>query len=167
MITTNEALFKTALVFTMRLSALSVFLAGGPNSGCCGEIHEAVKRANLEKVKSLVVGQPELVSSKDEGGMAPLHYAAQKGRADIAEFLLAGGACVNEKSKRGETPLHWAAANGHQNVVRLLLDKKAEVDSRDTAGCTPLHLASACGSLGIATVLLGHKADVNARSADG
>src|SRR3954470_15526723 len=100
MIMANQALFKTALVFTMRLSALSVFLVGHPSIGCCGEIHEAVKRGNLEKVRTLVVGQPELVSSKDEGGMAPLHYAVQKGRADIAEFLLASGACVNEKSKR-------------------------------------------------------------------
>ena len=39
----------------------------------CGEIHEAAKGGDLEKVKALLKANPDLVSSKDQAGATPLH----------------------------------------------------------------------------------------------
>ena len=53
----------------------------------CGEIHEAAKAGDLEKIKSLIKDNPELVSSRDMNDLTPLHVAAQYGHKDVAESL--------------------------------------------------------------------------------
>ena len=57
-----------------------------------GEIHEAAKRGDLEKVKALLKENRALASSKDNTGRTPLHLAAQKGFKDVAELLRQHGA---------------------------------------------------------------------------
>ena len=39
----------------------------------CGEIHDAAKDGDLEKVKALLKDNPDLVFSKDNDGATPLH----------------------------------------------------------------------------------------------
>ena len=46
----------------------------------CGEIHDAAKDGDLEKVKALLQSNPDLVFSKDDKyGATPLHWAAAAG----------------------------------------------------------------------------------------
>ena len=81
-----------------RAAVLLVSLACG-SLAFGGEIHDAAKKGELEKVKKLLKDNPELVFSKSEDsvGYTPLHWAAYNGHKDVAESLLAKGAEVNAK----------------------------------------------------------------------
>src|SRR5262245_23452468 len=57
--------------------------------GSSSEIFAAIKEGNLEKVKSLLKYNPDLVFKTDAAGWTPLHYAAHWNCRDIAELLLA------------------------------------------------------------------------------
>jgi ankyrin repeat protein len=130
----------------------------------CGEIHDAVKNGDLERVKALLRQDPSLASNKEaEHGFTPLDVAVINGCRDIAEFLLTHGADANAKDNMGETALHAAAAMGQKGIVELLLAYQAEVNAKDNNGDTPLHLAAALGKKDIAELLLANQADANAK----
>lgn len=73
--------------------------------------HCAVWGGNYECLKYLCEKLPaaeceELVSARDEQGEAPIHYAAQVGRADMIELLIKRGALVNQQCySKKRTPL--------------------------------------------------------------
>jgi len=85
-----------------------------------GEINDAAKKGDLEKVKALLKDHPNLVSSTDDNGQTPLCSAAIGGQKDVAELLLANKADANAKDDNGETPLHAAAKAGKNDIVDLL-----------------------------------------------
>jgi ankyrin repeat protein len=132
-----------------------------------GEIDDAARNGDLEKVKTLLKDHPDLVSSKDSIGQTPLHWAAVGGHKDVVELLLANKADVNAKANNGVTPLHWAAVRGHKDVAELLLASKANVDAKANNGVTPLHWAAVGGHKDVAELLLVHGAEVNAKYSDG
>ena len=125
----------------------------------CGEIHDAAKSGDLEKVKALLKDKPNLVFSKDKNGDTPLVVAVKFGHKDMAAFLLAHKANVNAKGKDvaftsegigggmegiqgkslGGTPLHWAAMKSDTGMAELLLTNGADVNAQDDG--TPLHWA--------------------------
>ena len=120
------------------------------------EIDDAARNGDLEKVKTLLKDNPDLVSSKDKWDRTPLHWAAFGGHKDVATLLLASKAEVNAKAIAGRTPLHLAAGRGHKDVAELLLANKAEVNATDTDGETPLHMAVAGEHKGVAELLRQH-----------
>ncbi len=132
-----------------------------------GEIHGAAVADNLDKVKSLLKDNPELVSSKDGDGETPLHWAAANGHNDVVNFLLSNKADVNAKDNSGDTPLHEVAGKGYKDTAELLLANGADVKAKDNNGYTPLHYAVLGRQLELAQLLLGKKADVNARDSKG
>ena len=136
------------------LWALLTLAWSGP--AFCGEIHDAVRDGDLAKVQALLKGNPDLVSSIDQWGETPLHWAADRGHKDVAELLLASKAEVNAKDSYSETPLHWAADFGHKDVAELLLANKAEVNAQDKLGFTPLHYAVLRGHNDVAELLRKH-----------
>lgn len=70
---------------------------------------EAVERADLAEVTSLLEGHPELVHERDQSGATALHYAAFGGHRPIVEQLVKRGADVNARDGRfGATPTGWA-----------------------------------------------------------
>ena len=64
----------------------------------------------MEKVKSLLKANPDLVFSKDNIGFTPLHIAAATEQMVMAELLISNNADVNAKDNSGLTPLFHAAA---------------------------------------------------------
>ena len=93
-------------------SVLLFILAWG-GLAFCGEIHDAAKGGDLEKIKALLKDNPGLVLSKDDKyGLTPLHLAAFRGHKDVGELLLTSKAEVNAKDNLGLTPLHMAALGG-------------------------------------------------------
>jgi ankyrin repeat protein len=119
-------------------------------------VHDAAAGGDLDKVKVLLKDNPDLVFSKDNVGMTPLHWAAAQGHKGVAELLLANKAAVNAKDNVGRTPLHIAAYWSYEDVAELLLDNKAEVNAKNAAGETPLHMAVAGGHADLAELLRRH-----------
>jgi len=77
-------------------------------------------------------------------GLTALHLAAQLGRKDAVEVLVAAGACVNSvDGKSGRTALHYAAELDHVDVAAALLDGGARVDIASYSGCLPVQAAMA------------------------
>jgi ankyrin repeat protein len=135
----------------LRCAAVMLVTLAWSSLAFCGEIHDAAQSGDLEKVKTLLKDNSDLVSSKDTNGLTPLHVAADWGHKDVAELLLAKGADVNAKVKDGETPLDMAAFDGHKDVVELLLASKAKVNIYD---------AAAYGDLGKVKALLKDNPDL-------
>jgi ankyrin repeat protein len=104
---------------------------------------EAVKKGNIDLVKSLISSGAN-INAKDDRGMTPLHEAAYYGQREVAKVLIAKGANVNETDTAGQTPLHIAANFGAKFVPELLLANGANISARDVAGNTPLHAAAYC-----------------------
>jgi ankyrin repeat protein len=137
--------------------------AGTLASGLRSPIHEAVRKGDLVKVRTLLTTNPRLLSSKDADGETPLQWAAISGSKRIAQMLLADRAEVNTVDDTGETPLHWASRNGHSDVAEVLLAYKARIDVIDHQGLTPSQWAAKNGNQDVANLLHLHGgADVSA-----
>jgi len=150
----------------LRLAVLLVVLAWS-RLAFCGEIHDAAKAGDLEKVKALLNANPDLVNSKNTNGLAPLHFAAYSGHVVVVKLLLDNKADVNVTNKSGMTPLSFAVDAGHRDVAELLLTNKAEVDTKGLYGMTPLSDAAGGGDKEMVKLLLANKADVNSKDRNG
>jgi len=101
-------------------------------------------------------------------GMTALHWAAERGDAEMTEMLLYAGANVAAVTRIGQyTPLHLASHAGNVAVVQALLKAGAIVTVRTTnTAVTPLHLAASAGNAEVVTLLLDHGADPNAKESE-
>jgi ankyrin repeat protein len=102
-----------------------------------GEIHDAARSGDLEKVKTLLKHDPSLVSLREnEYGDTPLHLAALAGHLDVVRVLIDNKADVNAKNKEGYTPLHLASEMDYTEVVDFLRQNggqdAANVDAQST-----------------------------------
>src|SRR5580692_5638508 len=109
---------------TIFRSAIIVLLLMVLTSCSRYNIFDATENGDLEKVKSLLKDNPDLVFSKDTNGATPLFWAAANGRKNVAELLLTDKADVNAKDNQGETPLHEAAWDGNEAIAERLLAGK-------------------------------------------
>ncbi|MHB9107842.1 MAG: ankyrin repeat domain-containing protein [Armatimonadota bacterium] len=137
------------------------------------------------------------VNSPDEGGLTPVHFAAQEGDAEkVSRMLLVGGrvdartpdgitplhlamnpdvvtvlhqrgADINDRAGNGGTPLHFAALNEMPSVAQRLIKLGADVNAVDAEKETPLHMAAMGGDIRTAALLLEHGADPRLRNARG
>ena len=131
---------------------------------------EAVERGDLPAVARLLSEKASVNEREGIAGETPLHLAARKAVAPIAEVLIASGAEVDAKDKYSRTPLHVAAEMGSVEVMKLLLAKGAALEAReDVEGLTPLHRAAICRPIDPEPfrVLLAAGADPNARDGIG
>jgi ankyrin repeat protein len=164
-----------------------VFLGCPTTNG--GDIHDAARLGEDEKVKELLKNNAELVNARDQEGRTPLHIAARFGHLGVVQTLIAGGADVNARIPRdpndgdrvqwsisydiidgtevmcvaGDSPLHWCAHAGHADVAELLILKGSDVNAKNACGWTPLHMAARFGHLDAVQTLIAKEADVNAR----
>ena len=53
--------------------------------------------------------------------MTCLHYAAERGKLDVVEYLIEKGADFRVADKSGQTPLHSAAERRQLGVVKYLI----------------------------------------------
>ena len=127
-------------------------------------VADAAMRGDLTAVRALVRSGADVDAAQGDG-MTALHWAADRGDAELADVLLGARAAVDGRTRNGAyTPLHLSARRGHAAVTRRLLEAGSAVDARTASGgATALHLASASGSAEAAEVLLARGADVNAR----
>ena len=136
---------------------------------------EAVKKGDVEKVKSILKDSPSAFSKSDVNqkghtGDLPLTVAASAGNLEIVKLLVEHGAIIDAGKDAGNrTPLIEASGRGHADVVQYLIAKGADVQAKGN-GLTPLLAAFAWGSLRLGPpgdkaktirILLENGADVN------
>lgn len=96
-----------------------------------------------------------------------LHWAAEKGNAEIIRLLIERGADVNAPDRAKLTPLHMAAGIGALETVRHLLKAGADPNVRARDQQTPLHNACRGGNLEIAQALLAAGARLELKNEEG
>jgi len=152
------------------IAALLVLSAGLMLVGCDSKvaIHKAAKKGELNRVKSILAKNPELVNAKGNDGWTCLHWAALENHKDVVEFLVINGAEVNAKGNWDWTPLHVAARKGHKEIVKFLISNGADVNAKEGIdGDTALHLASYEGREEVINLLITCGAEVNAKNNKG
>lgn len=153
---------------------------------CVGAAH-----GDPDRVRELVERHPELVNARAPWNETPVEAAAQLGRRDIIEYLLARGApldlftaCVLGRrdvveaelaadparaTARGvhDLPvLYFAAIGGQREVAELLLAAGAGVNEASPAAA-PIHGAVMGRSAELIGWLLQHGADPSVQDFDG
>lgn len=115
-----------------------------------------VKDENIDEVlsfftSSISIGQEKnpdksaIVNKYGSDGLAAIHWAADRGYANILEILLRNGANVNLIDKdSGQTALHYAISCGHVDCVKILLQYGANRNIADSDDVTCMHLANDC-----------------------
>jgi FOG: Ankyrin repeat len=99
------------------------------------------------------------INAKFRGNKTAMHLAAEKGRADIVEYLIRNGAKYLFGDDynilldgAGLAPIHYAAQNGHINVIECLVRHSVNINSA-------IHSAAAAGQLETVHWLVQHGAD--------
>ena len=120
--------------------------------------------ALLAPLKGCTGTLSDLLKTKDKLGKTALHYAAERGHADVVGALIKAGANASQKDNDGLTALDHAARNGCAGVVRVLLAAGVDVSIEDEC-CrfNTLHYAAELGHESVVKLLLAAGADVNAR----
>ena len=141
-----------ALVLTAALGAQST-----------SPVADAAMRGDKDAVRNLLK-QGADVNGAQGDGMSALHWAAERGDAELADILVFAGANIAAVTRIGQyTPLHLAAKSGSAPVATALLKAGADVNVKSTtSGTTALHLAAASGSAAVVNILADAKADLNA-----
>ena len=116
----------------------------------------AIRLGNIEAIKQHLADGADVNAKEAKNQITPLHWAAWRGRKEIAELLIAKGADLNTKNKDGGTPLHNAAWKGHVEIAKLLIVKNADVNAKDVEGQTPLDWAEEEKQKEIADLLRKH-----------
>lgn len=137
----------------------------GPDSWA-NPLEKSVRQGSWETFQILLEAGAD-VNGVDSEGDSALHFAAQRGYAEIVDELLARGADVDllrlppdatdreaawRQQHVGATPLEAAASGGHRQIVDRLL----------AAGATPryaLHAAASSGSVELIDLFLELGAD--------
>ena len=144
------------------MAIVPLLLLGGGWSDA--PVADAAARGDLDTVRRLLREGADVNASQGDG-MTALHWAAERGDADLADVLLYAGARVDAGTRIGHyTPLHLAARGEGATVVELLLDAGSDPNASTTnSGATPLHLAAAAGDPMVVAALAQAGADVNGR----
>lgn len=117
--------------------------------------------APLEAIKYVIeLGAP--INLKDIYGYSPLHFATERNRIDVVEYLLSLGADPNIKANfRDLTPLHIAAEAASPELIGILLANAVECDVLDSNDNSPLHIAIANNKIDNTQTLLQACVEVN------
>ncbi|XP_064818060.1 transient receptor potential cation channel subfamily A member 1-like, partial [Oncorhynchus masou masou] len=87
----------------------------------------------------------DLLSTEDNEGCTPLHYACRLGIHESVKNILVLQVSLDRKSKDKKSALHFAAQYGRINTCQRLLETITDsrlLNEGDERGLTPLHLAS-------------------------
>uniref|UniRef100_A0A7S4KD80 Uncharacterized protein n=1 Tax=Guillardia theta TaxID=55529 RepID=A0A7S4KD80_GUITH len=125
-------------------------------------LHEVAKLGKLDEVREAL--KQEAVTSRDQWGETPLHWASSPA---VAKALLDAMADVNSVDPTGDLPLHWASEHGQVEVMKVLLQNAANVNARNQRGETALHAAASSQSWSAVKLLIENKADVLAANVRG
>lgn len=114
----------------------------------------AAAHGDAAKVQALLAEHPTLLHANASWQETAIQAAAQTGRADIAEFLLAHGAAKD---------ICCATMLGYIEEVALDLHlDPSQANAQGAHGLSVLYHAAITGQVGLAQMLLDYGADLNA-----
>ncbi|MGQ0734813.1 MAG: ankyrin repeat domain-containing protein [Acidobacteriota bacterium] len=154
----------------LRLSSMllgAVVMSAAVGAAVTAPVADAARRGDRDAVRELLKTGAD-VNAPQGDGMTALHWAAERGDAEMTALLLYGGGSHSAVTRIGQyTPLHVAARTGSAEVVKALLAAGANAEAVTVPSrVTALHLAAAAGDVDTISVLLDAKADVNAKEAE-
>lgn len=105
-------------------------------------LHGAVKKADLERVRTLLEKGAD-VHKADHAGWTPIHEAVRDrpNALETIQLLLDHGANINVQALDGNTPLHDAASYLSLEMIQFLVKHGADPNIKNKDGNTPLDLA--------------------------
>ncbi|RYH40644.1 MAG: ankyrin repeat domain-containing protein [Alcaligenaceae bacterium] len=86
-------------------------------------------------------------------GWTPLHYAASRGRLDVAKLLISRKAMINAPAPDGTTPLMMAALSKNDAMVTLLINAGADPTTRNLSNLNAADWARSANATRLATRL--------------
>lgn len=123
----------------------------------------AVKAADVDAVRSLIVDRGVDVNRPAPDGATALHWAVHRNDAALVDLLLAAGAGVSTANRYGVQPISLAAENGDAGILEALLAAGADPNAALPGGETVLMTAARTGDAEAVRVLLVRGADPNLR----
>jgi len=102
-----------------------------------------VKEGDLEKLSN-VHGLEQHLNSVDVDGLGLIHWAADRGNAEILQFLLNSGVDINLVDTDGQTALHYASSCGHLDCIKLLIKFGADRSIKDNESQSCVDVAENC-----------------------
>jgi uncharacterized protein len=158
------------------------------------EFVEAVKKDNVDKLKSLLKADITLIYARSDENVSAFMLAVYLQKKAITRLLLSHGlaldifeaaaygdsvrvgallsekpSLLNQYSTDGWTPLHLAAYFGNMKVLDLLIDLEVDVllRSKNQMEVTALHSALSNKHWDAARLLIEKGADIHAKTAGG
>jgi uncharacterized protein len=146
---------------------VALFLGATLSATQTSPLADAAMKGDKNAIKELLK-QGVDVGAPQGDGMTALHWAAERGDAEMAQLLIYAGANVSAVTRIGlYTPLHLAAKSGSAAVAKAIIDAGADVNAKaNPSGATPMHMAASAGSAEVINLLADAKADVNARESE-
>lgn len=137
----------------MRRISLILFLLAAVSANA-GEIHTASAKGDIAQVRVMLEANPALLTSEDDMGATPLHWAVLSGNKDLVNYLLDEEADLDARQKAGITPLMVAIGLGRADIAQILINRGSDVSMGDYSGRTPLTLAQGLGRKAIVQYLV-------------
>ena len=89
----------------------------------------------------LFLNEAQDISSVDENGSTPLHWACYYSAEESVNYLLSLKVDINAQDKEKFTPLHLSVSNNSLKIVRLLLQKGADKNIVNNYNELPIDIA--------------------------
>ncbi len=124
-------------------------------------IHVAAEN-NSKDIIEFFLSKGVSINDTDKQGYTPLHYAAWRGRLEVAKFLIEEYANSIFKYNNGSTLPCNASLGNHLDIIKCSMGEKNILEIRDNSGRVPLHCAASNGKLDIVKYFIDEeKVDVN------
>ena len=102
-------------------------------------LHYAAGVGDAEIFEYLLKEANAPITSRDQDGDTPLHYACAAGNIDFVKPLIVGRR-IDVQNHLGDTPLHYACAMGQTKVVEMLLQLGASPNIANKEGQNCFHI---------------------------
>lgn len=102
----------------------------------------AIFQGDLSKVKEVLAEGYPIDLPLNDNKTAAIHFACNRGKNEILNYLISQNAKINIKDKKGWTPLMLACSSGELDcVLTLLKERDIDVKAKDLEGKDALKFA--------------------------